>query len=379
MVIRVTYIFIGVILMSLMIDCSPSNSKAEEHPEVNYPQNPVQVKYSRGFEIDTAQGFQVLLINDPVTGIAHEYYLVPKGMDGPSDKVIIPTPVNNLSLFSVSFIGFLDAIDRLASIKYIENINYVYNEEVHSKFENGEILESGSLGQINLEKLILDAPELIVLNDFPESSTGLDKLVKYGVNVLPIIEWHEDHPLARAEWIKVFGALLDEEVLANAVFDEVVENYEVSKEQCAGASSSVKVIFSSLYQGVWYMPGGKSYLAHLLSDANGIHAWAENESTGSVGVSFEEVILSSEQNDVWINPNANSISELYSMDGRYKTIVDKLTLGAYQANSRVHASGGNDYWESGVVRPDKILSDYAKMLFPEKFKELDLYYFTKLK
>lgn len=373
MVIRVTYI-----LLLLIIWGCADVSESKEEQNFNYPQFPVNVAYAKYFSIDTVDGFQRLEIIDPVSKKGQFFWLVPKGMDAKVDGIVIPTPVDDLSLFSVSFIGFLNELDALSQVKYIENVSYVYNDEIIQRFDNGEIKESGIFGQMDLEKLILDSPELLVLNDFPESSDYLNKLLKAGLRFLPIVEWQEEHPLARAEWVKVFGALLDKEDLADSIFNEIEKNYIKVKDKCHTDKAPRKAIFSSLYQGVWYIPGGKSYVAHLLKDANGTYEWMSNDDVGSLAVSFEEVILQSAKNDVWINPEANSKDELISRDGRYQVILNGLNFGAYQSNARTNQMGGNDYWESGVVRPDLILLDYAKMLHPEDFEMDEFHFFFKL-
>ncbi|MCB9189602.1 MAG: ABC transporter substrate-binding protein [Flavobacteriales bacterium] len=373
MVIRVTYI----LLLSLLFGCV-SVSESETEMSTNHPQYPVEVSYAKYFSIDTIDGFQRIKVIDPVTQQGQYFWLVPKGMNPELNGVIISTPVDDLSLFSVSFIGFLEQLDALSNVKYIENINYVYNEEIIQRYNMGIVKESGIFGQMDLEKLILDAPELLLLNDFPESSNYLNKLLKAEVSYLPIVEWQEEEPLARAEWIKVIGALLDKEKIADSVFQEIEKNYLDIKSKCSIDGGSVKVIFSSLYEGVWYMPGGKSYIANLLTDANGRFEWSNNNEVGSIAVSFEEVLLNSSKNDVWINPDADSKNELVGRDGRYQVLIDSLTLGVFQANARKNQKGGNDYWESGVVRPDLILSDYAKMLHPKKFEEIEFYFFQEL-
>jgi iron complex transport system substrate-binding protein len=48
----------------------------------------------------------------------------------------------------------------------------------------------------------------------------------------------------------------------------------------------------------------------------------------------------------------------------------------YNFLRRTTPSGANDFWESGVVHPERILRDLQKIIAGEK---TDLYYMTKLK
>src|SRR5690606_19856765 len=130
-----------------------------------------------------------------------------------------------------------------------------------------------------------------------------------------------------------------------------------------------QVLFSCLYQDVWYMPGGKSYMAQFLNDANGSYQWQNNTNTGSISLSFEEIILKSSQNDIWINPEAETVKDLLTKDNRYKLFLPSLILGLYNNTLHTTPQGGNDYWESGVVNPHLILLDFAKMLHPKNFEK----------
>ena len=84
------------------------------------------------------------------------------------------------------------------------------------------------------------------------------------------------------------------------------------------------------------------------------------------------------QNDVWINPEVSSLDELLSRDVRYESFIKNITNGIFQQNARITADGGNDYWESGVVRPDWVLQDFGKMMHPELFESTTFVYFKKL-
>ena len=45
----------------------------------------------------------------------------------------------------------------------------------------------------------------------------------------------------------------------------------------------------------------------------------------------------------------------------------------------MNATGGNDYWESGVARPDLLLNDMIKICHPSLLSEYELTYYERLK
>lgn len=381
MVWRMIYPLVGLLLLSFMA-CNHNSNELVNDGDTQFANNgQVEVKYAKGFQFDTIEeGIQVLRVMDPGTGKWEQFALVPKSVNANIDfeGSVITTPVSDLAIFSSSFVGFLNELNALNRLAYIENIHYIYSDEVHDLFQKEEISETGAVGQLNVEKLILHPPGLILLNDALSDEHELKKLSVAGVEILPIIEWQESDPLARAEWIKVFGALLDKEILADSIFQTIESDYLGLKEVIVDQGNQPNVLFSAQYQGVWYIPGGNSYVAHILKDAGGVYPWQDDQNTGSLSLSYEEVLLQSEKYDLWINPDASSLSELQGRDNRYQVLINQMELGVFQSINRVKKEGGNDYWESGVVRPDLVLKDFCKMLHPEVYKGQEFIYFKKL-
>ena len=58
-------------------------------------------------------------------------------------------------------------------------------------------------------------------------------------------------------------------------------------------------------------------------------------------------------------------------------IVD-VTNKIYNNNARLTETGGNDYWESGVINPDVILKDIIVILHPDMFPGYKTFYYRKL-
>lgn len=126
------------------------------------------------------------------------------------------------------------------------------------------------------------------------------------------------------------------------------------------------------------MPGGNSYVAKLIIDAGGDYFYKNESSKGSIPLSFEVVLDNMVDADFWFGPRAASLKELKMMDERY-TLFKAFKEGrVYTQDNRVSETGGNDYWESGVARPDVILKDILKIFHPELLPEHELFYYRKL-
>jgi len=376
-------VLVALSLSWVICSCSESNSYSSGN-KVFVKQSPVALTYAKGFTIDTIPGgLQSIVIQDlnSQTQIA-KYILVPKGSkyQPSADESIIHTPIDDIGVLSSSYIGFLDALNLTQNISIIENHEFIYHSGVLNQYKNGNTIEVGSNGQINLEKLVINAPQIIFTSAYNGGlSEDLLKAQDAGISIVQCSEWQENHPLARAEWIKLFGVLTDQKILADSLFQDIETNYKSISEKCKSASFQPNVLFSSMYQDIWYIPGGKSYIAKILQDVNATYAWSADDNTGSLQLSFESVATKAIQNDVWINPEVNSIEELLSRDPRYQSFVDNIKQGIFQQNAKTTPQGGNDYWESGVVRADWVLQDYAKIMHPQLFENTNFTYFNQIK
>lgn len=80
--------------------------------------------------------------------------------------------------------------------------------------------------------------------------------------------------------------------------------------------------------------------------------------------------------DVWINlgPNINNIEQLKQSVPQLADMKIFNSGKVYNNTLRSTISGGNDFYESGVVNPDLILGDLVKILYPETIDSNFTYY-----
>ncbi len=134
------------------------------------------------------------------------------------------------------------------------------------------------------------------------------------------------------------------------------------------------------YNDVWYMPGGNSWMARFLTDAQSDYIWNNDTESGSLELSFEAVYDRAFSADIWINAHSFlTRDELAQSDPRYRNFQAFRRGTIYNSNARLTASGGNDYYESGFSRPDIVLKDLAKIFHPKLMEDHELYYFQQLK
>jgi iron complex transport system substrate-binding protein len=356
------------------VDAMVSNMEYEMYSDL-------QVRYAKGFtvEIDTATGYRLLSSGypNPTT-----YCLIPpNGVKTNGHYPCISLPINRFAVFSTTYIHMFECLGSLENIVGVEQKMFIYNAQLRKQIENGHTTELGEMSVLNIEKTLTVSPELIVYIGYSNTlPASLEKIQEFGIPCLPNFDWQEEHPLARAEWIKFFGVLTGKEKLADSLFNEVEKKYHSLVEVSKTFAHHPNVLFSSLYNGTWYMPGGKSYMATLLKDAGGNYPWASTNDLGSLPLSFETVAKESLHHDIWLNPDVNSVDELLNTDSRYASFLttNKQHVGLYQYDKRKTPEGGNDYYEKGAFRVDLVLRDMIILLHPDWLSEDSLYFYRKL-
>lgn len=175
--------------------------------------------YAKNFRIDRYEDGWIML----VTGGNRQYLLLPEGEEAdaiPDGIVQLQRPVRNLYLAATSAMSQFDAIDEVDAIRMssLEAGDW-YVDSARRAMEDGQILYGGKYSAPDYEQMLEEKITLAV-----ESGMILhvpkvqDKLEDLGIPVLIDYSSYEDDPLARAEWVKVYGVLTGKEKEAEAAF-----------------------------------------------------------------------------------------------------------------------------------------------------------------
>ena len=63
---------------------------------------------------------------------------------------------------------------------------------------------------------------------------------------------------------------------------------------------------------------------------------------------------------------------------RYRLFNAFQNKMVFNYNKKENLSGGNDFWETGVIRPDLVLLDLTKIMSMDKNNYSSLYFYTWL-
>ncbi len=177
--------------------------------------------------------------------------------------------------------------------------------------------------------------------------------------------WTEATPLGRAEWIKFTAAFFDREPEANRLFDRIAARYEELRAIAVGVERRPTVLVGTPFQGTWHVSGGAAYQARLIADAGGAYLWADDPTTGSIPLDFESVYARGLDAEVWIHPYGwHTLADGVRADERMADFAAWKSGRVYNNDARINAAGGNDYWETGSLRPDLVLADLIEILHP---------------
>jgi iron complex transport system substrate-binding protein len=232
-----------------------------------------------------------------------------------------------------------------------------------------EVGDGGRLDlKLDLERIRVLDPDLILATGYSDPAMDPNgKLLEAGFKVVMNTDWLEETPLGQAEWIKLAAAFLDREDEAERLFSEVERRYLALAARTRSLAHRPTVLTGTEHRGTWYVPGGRSFIAAYIRDAGGSYLWQDDLSPASRMMNLEAVLERGRDADFWlIYMNAvGSLRDLADSDDRCALFRSFREGQVYNNDLRLSAGGGNDFYETGVYRPDLVLGDLVAVLHPE--------------
>lgn len=291
-----------------------------------------------------------------------------------SEKV----PFQKVILLNASLVGYFTALNLEGKIIGISSPEYVYSEKIHQLIKTGRIENIGNEQKYNIEKIIALKPDAVFTNYIASFDNTYDLIKKNGIQIIFLDEFLEQNPLEKSKYLLVFGKLLGKEKEAELKFKNIQKSYDSLKILAQNAKEKPLVLANEMYGNQWFLPGGKTNLATLISDANAQYINAENADAKAVPLSFEEVYAKSQDAQFWVNVgNHRYKKELLQINPNY-TKMKVFNHGKLYTVSGKEKGSANDFFESGVVRADLILKDYIKIFHPDLLPKYNLTYLKAL-
>ena len=317
-------------LCSLLLGCASQPTEQGSIPFGN--------KYAVGFQITPTDTGTIVEVFQPYT------------------RICVREPMRRLGTMSTVQVGFLDAIDALDCLVAVCNPELIYTPIKGNEIDLGDSMKPSAERTLQAG---LDA--LLAVNYGQYDNLEALRLEKLGVRTIYINEWQEGSPLARAEWIRVLGALTGKLHEADSVFHEVENKYKNLQSSISNLPST-KIMSGNNFRGTWYVPSGKNYLAYLFKDAGADYPFYEDERETSIPLTIEETLRYFHDAEVWVGANGNSLAELAELDEKHTWFTAYQNGRVYNWRKQRLPSGANNFWERGVVHPEEMLEDVIHIL-----------------
>ncbi|GAB5419050.1 MAG: ABC transporter substrate-binding protein [Crocinitomicaceae bacterium] len=268
--------------------------------------------------------------------------------------------------------GMFCELDAREYLVGITAENQLYDATLKKRFSKGKMKEYGDFTQLSLERVADANPSVILYNYVNNEFPHKEKLEKLGIQLVTVNDWLEAHPLAKAEWIKVVGALSGKFDEACELFDKIKANYESIATDVQQFETQPSVISGNLIGGSWYAPSGENYFGILIQDAGGDYVYKESKGAKSLALPLEKILEDNQSTEIWLNPGVPSKKALLQLNPHSK-LLQAQENGVY-----CYSGSTNKFWEQSALRADFVLEDLAHIFHPELGENYSFHYYAPL-
>ena len=311
------------------------------------PANTESLVFSHHYQLDYAQQFTADCYEGGYTMLTiaesdARFLVVPEDaaeVDGlPADVTVLRQPVENIYLVSTSVMDLLLHLDALDSVAFSgTKAEGWYLPAVQQAMEEGKIAYAGKYSAPDYEQILAADCRLAIENTMilhtPEVK---EQLEHFGIPVLVERSSYESSPLARMEWIKLYGILLGKEALAEEVFARQAQRIAPLLEQPSTGKRCA--FFSITSNGLATVRKSGDYVAQMIGMAGGEYVFADLADSGNslstMNIPLEDLYAGVKDADVLIYNG--------TIEGTISTKEELLARCALLAECKAVQSG--DIW-----------------------------------
>ena len=364
--------------------------------KMKYAQLLTIVKHGGEYAEHDGEYAEVTIANPWKEGtLLHRYILVPKGEEG--NKTVarlamqrsagvrcvtdtVRTPVENSAVFTSPHCQLLYELGCRQAIRGVCDLDYINIPDVKKRAasagnhgSSSAIADCGSSMTPDIERIIALKPETILVSPF-ENSGGYGKLDKLHIPLIEVADYMETSPLGRAEWMKFYGMLFEKsdakdskagifQSKADSLFAKIEKEYLNLKAAAKKLPAGLSVLTERKTGSVWYVPGGQSTIGILLKDANARYIFSEDQHSGSLAMSPEQILAKAKNIDVWafkyFGGKPLSRSQLLQEYAGYKSLAAFGSSRIYQVDT-----SREPYFEITSFHPEVLLREFILLSHP---------------
>jgi iron complex transport system substrate-binding protein len=242
---------------------------------------------------------------------------------------------------------------------------------IRQLIDDNKLENLGCCSYVNVEALTVTRPD-VVLTSFTTPDPAAPLFQQAGVKVIRTATIWEPSILARAEWAKLLGLLLNREADLEARFQRVSDRYEALKMRAAAPPKKPLVLFGYPSRGRWV---ASWEFQRLVKDAGGIVFGPRQPEDVPVNmqmdISFEEALARGRDAPIWVFlPDfVGSFDALLALEQRLSSFRAVRTQAVYDICNRCVAGRDSPYWSEYLANPDTVLADLVHILHPSLLPE----------
>ena len=240
--------------------------------ELSYAENFAVDYYEGGYKLLTTRlnGDRILIVPKHQQVPEDAEALVSPSAEGkPGKLIVLQEPVKNLYLVASSVMDMfaqLDSMDAISMCGLKEEDWYI--PAAKQAMKDGTLLYAGKYSQPDYELLLSQNCSMAIENSMIyHTPEVMEKLGEFGIPTLVEYSSYEEHPLGRVEWVRFFGALLDQEEKADQLFEKQKEALKrVETEESTGKTVAFFYITSN---GLVQVRQSTDYIPKMIELAGG--------------------------------------------------------------------------------------------------------------
>ena len=240
--------------------------------ELSYAENFAVDYYEGGYKLLTTRlnGDRILIVPKHQQAPEDAEALVSPSAEGkPGKLIVLQEPVKNLYLVASSVMDMfaqLDSMDAISMCGLKEEDWYI--PAAKQAMKDGTLLYAGKYSQPDYELLLSQNCSMAIENSMIyHTPEVMEKLEEFGIPTLVEYSSYEEHPLGRVEWVRFFGALLDQEEKADQLFEKQKEALKrVEAEESTGKTVAFFYITSN---GLVQVRQSTDYIPKMIELAGG--------------------------------------------------------------------------------------------------------------
>ena len=339
--------------------------------------------YARNFRVESFDGYKVVEMVNPwdTARLLHRYVLVDRDAelpDGLPEGELLRVPLQRVAVYSSVHCGLLEELGTADAIGGVCDLSYIRLPYILERYEKNTLTDAGSSMNPNIEQIIDMHPDGILLSPF-ENSGGYGAVEKLDIPLIECADYMENTALGRAEWMYFYGLLFGKETEADSLFTCIKQAYSTLSDSVKTSGLPRPSVICELKStSAWYVPGGNSTTARLISDAGADYVFSYIPQSGAVSLSFETVLDKGRQADFWLIKYNQKVDKTY-----VGLASDYAPYTRFSAFAKHRIYGCNTayvpFYEESPFHPELQLKDLIKIFHPDLLKDYKLRYYSPLK